>query len=269
LAQNEFDAQWKAWVRHNVERGCSKDELFRILVDEGFERAAVERELGHKPTLELAVIPNPLLAGGPGPDPELLPTLQKIQAVRPIELYTAEGFLDREHCRRLIELMQGHLRPSTITVENEPDKYFRRSKTADISFIDDPAVRSLDARICEALRLNPALAEPTQAQRYDVGDEFKAHTDYFESYELAKFSTPTLGQRTWTFMIYLNEPEAGGATAFNTLGIEIEPRTGMAVIWNSVHPNGMPNSNTLHQGTPVKAGYKAIVTKWFRAARRR
>lgn len=256
MAKTVFDEEWKSWVRHNVERGCSTDELFRILLDAGFEYEAAARELGYKPS-------HP----APGPDPELLPTLKKIQAVRPVELYTAEDFLDARHCARIIELMQAHLRPSTITVENEPDKYFRRSKTCDLGAADDPTVRSLDARICEALRISAALAEPTQAQCYDVGDEFKAHTDYFESYELEKFSTPALGQRTWTFMIYLNEPEAGGATAFNDLGIEIEPKTGMAVIWNSLHPNGQPNPHTLHQGTPVKAGYKAIVTKWFRNPR--
>jgi prolyl 4-hydroxylase len=38
----------------------------------------------------------------------------------------------------------------------------------------------------------------------------------------------------------------------------------MAVIWNNLYPDGTPNPDTLHQGMPVKAGHKAIITKWFR-----
>ena len=31
--------------------------------------------------------------------------------------------------------------------------------------------------------------------------------------------------------------------------------------------DGTGNYDTLHHGTPVKAGYKAIITKWFRRPR--
>jgi hypothetical protein len=38
-----------------------------------------------------------------------------------------EDFLDPAECRRVIEIMKGSLRRSTITVENEPiTKWFRR-----------------------------------------------------------------------------------------------------------------------------------------------
>src|SRR5262245_47075928 len=109
------------------------------------------------------------------------PTLTRIDTDR-AELFTIEDFLDAAECRRIIEIMKGSLRRSTITVENEPDKYFRKSRTCDLSFIDVPVVRRLDRFICETMQLPPSLAEPTQGQYYDVGDEFKPHTDYFESY---------------------------------------------------------------------------------------
>jgi len=194
------------------------------------------------------------------------PVLSRMDTER-AELYVIEDFLDAAECRRVIEIMRGSLRRSTITVENEPDKYFRKSRTCDLSFIDVPVVRRLDRMICDTVRIPPALAEPTQGQYYDVGDEFKPHTDYFEAYELERFSTPTLGQRSWTFMLYLNEPEGGGETAFVNLGLSIQPKTGRAVVWNNLTPLGEPNPDTLHQGTPVTAGHKAIITKWFRRPR--
>ena len=40
-----IDDQWREWIRHNVSRGCSKQELLDILVREGFEREAAFRAL--------------------------------------------------------------------------------------------------------------------------------------------------------------------------------------------------------------------------------
>jgi prolyl 4-hydroxylase len=36
------------------------------------------------------------------------------------------------------------------------------------------------------------------------------------------------------------------------------------LIWNNVKPDGTLNYKTLHTGTPVKAGVKHIITKWYR-----
>ena len=241
-----LDQPWKDWVRLNIQRGCSRQELYEILLREGFDRDVAALEATRRDIL--------------------IPNLQPVESPR-VELYTAENFLSRDECGALIELMEGRLRPSTITAKNEPDQYFRRSKTCDLSYVDNPVIREVDARICAALRIDPAYAEPTQAQHYDVGDEFKPHTDYFEAVELERFSTPTWGQRTWTFMIYLNDVEAGGETAFVNVGLVIPPKTGMAVLWNNLRADGTPNYDTMHHGTPVKAGYKAIITKWFRQPR--
>jgi prolyl 4-hydroxylase len=244
MAKNVLDKEWTDWVHHNVGRGCSREELARILLDEGFEFEAIQRELY----------------------PILIPNLRRVGA-QGLELYTAEEFLDARECRDLVSLMQGHLRQSTITMADEPDRFFRRSKTCDLGLLDEPLVHRIDERICSAMQISPALSEPMQGQHYDVGDEFKAHTDYFESNELEQYSTATLGQRTWTFMIYLNEPAGGGATAFPHAGIQIRPQTGLAVIWSNLLPDGRPNPTTLHHGMPVREGVKAIVTKWFRRPR--
>ena len=65
-------------------------------------------------------------------------------------------------------------------------------------------------------------------------------------------------------MAYLNVPEAGGATYFPMLKYGIEPRRGMLLIWNNMDKDGKPNLYSLHAGTPVEAGTKYIITKWFR-----
>jgi prolyl 4-hydroxylase len=65
-------------------------------------------------------------------------------------------------------------------------------------------------------------------------------------------------------MVYLNEPEDGGATRFKKIGKTIQPETGKLLTWNNLTPDEMPNQATLHQGMKVRRGTKYILTKWFR-----
>ena len=264
----QFDSRWRTWLRHNIDRGCSKDELFTILIKEGFEPIEIQHEMKYTPEMSsTATIPSPPheSAAHAGPSKALLPGLRR-QDSSLLELYTVDDFLSRKVCERLVQLIKSRLRPSTISHAGAPDTTFRTSRTCDLDG-SNAVVGKLDREICAAMKLPASHAEPTQGQFYEVGQEFKPHTDYFETYELPKFSTPRLGQRSWTFMVYLNEPQSGGATAFTSAGFVVQPKTGRAVIWNNLAANGEPNPDTIHQGMPVLAGSKAIITKWFRCPR--
>ena len=65
-------------------------------------------------------------------------------------------------------------------------------------------------------------------------------------------------------MIYLNQPEDGGATRFKTIGKTVQPEAGKLLAWNNLGPDGRPNPATLHQGMKVRKGAKYVLTKWFR-----
>jgi prolyl 4-hydroxylase len=173
------------------------------------------------------------------------------------------GFLDPELCAELIVRIDAKRRPSDI-VDDLGIENFRTSETCDLDW-RDPLVAAVDSRISELLGLPLELSEPLQGQRYAPGQEFKPHTDTFEpggaDYYLHCAET---GQRTWTAMIYLNQPEDGGATRFKTIGKTIQPETGKLLAWNNLLPNGRPNPATLHQGMKVRKGTKYVLTKWFR-----
>ena len=47
-------------------------------------------------------------------------------------------------------------------------------------------------------------------------------------------------------------------------GIRVAPKPGLLLAWNNMKPDGAANPGTLHEGMPVVAGTKYIVTKWFR-----
>ncbi len=182
---------------------------------------------------------------------------------RDLELFIVRGFLDVETCTALIERIDERRRPSAIA-DDVGIANFRTSETCDLDW-RDPIVSAVDAKIAELLGLPLDTGEPIQGQRYGPGQEFRAHTDTFEPGGYDFFvHTAKSGQRTWTAMIYLNQPEDGGATRFKTIGKTIQPETGKLLAWNNLLPDGRPNSATLHQGMKVRRGTKYIITKWYR-----
>ena len=180
-----------------------------------------------------------------------------------LDLFHTRAFLDPTHCARLIELIDANRHPSTIADPNG-DAYFRTSETCDLD-AEEPAVQELERLLHTLTGIDPDHGEPVQGQRYAVGQEFKAHTDYFDPHG-ADWETYCAipGQRSWTLMIYLNEPAAGGATRFLSTAKMHQPETGKLLAWNNVRADGQPNPDTLHHGMKVRKGRKYIITKWFR-----
>lgn len=180
-----------------------------------------------------------------------------------LELFQLRGFLPPDLCTDLIALIDAGRRPSTIADANG-DMYFRTSETCDLDPAE-PAVADLEVRLFALNRIDPAHGEPVQGQRYAVGQEFKAHTDYFEpdGADWDRYCS-VAGQRTWTFMIYLNDVTAGGGTRFGVPKKIVQPETGKLLVWNNLRPDGRPNPNTLHHGMKVRSGVKYVITKWYR-----
>ncbi|ARU56900.1 2OG-Fe(II) oxygenase [Oleiphilus messinensis] len=194
----------------------------------------------------------------------ILPNAKKIKTDS-AELYVVENFLNKEECDAIISRIRSSLRRSTIVETAEPDQYFRTSKTCDLGELNDEFIKAIDERICRYIGIDESYSEAIQGQYYEVGEEFKAHTDYFEASDPSfRKITEHAGQRSWTFMIYLNETKSGGETDFLKLGKSFKPSQGTAVIWNNLDCYGKPNINTMHHAKPVLEGYKAIITKWFR-----
>jgi prolyl 4-hydroxylase len=182
---------------------------------------------------------------------------------RELELFVVRDFLDAATCADLIERIDERRRPSEIADDLGIANY-RTSETCDLDW-RDPVVGAVDAKIAGLLGLPLSASEPLQGQRYAAGQEFKPHTDTFEPGGYDYFvHTADTGQRTWTAMIYLNEPEDGGATRFKLIGKTIQPETGKLIAWNNLLPDGKPNPATLHQGMKVRRGTKYVLTKWFR-----
>ena len=207
-------------------------------------------------------MPSAAETAGPAERLAQTPGIQRVPA-RVLKLFILRDFLDAETCAALIERIDERRRPSEISDDVGIANY-RTSETCDLDW-RDPLVAQVDAGIAALLGLPLVASEPLQGQRYAPGQEFKPHTDTFEpgGYDFYVHTADT-GQRTWTAMVYLNEPEEGGATRFKTIGKTIQPESGKLLAWNNLLPDGTPNPATLHQGMKVRRGVKYVLTKWFR-----
>ena len=193
-----------------------------------------------------------------------LPGIERLADAR-AQIFVLDGYLSPKDCRLLIKLIDAGCRPSE-TYEAVEDG-FRTSQSCNLDRWD-ARVLKIDTRLATTLGIGPDHGETVQGQRYRVGQQFKPHPDFF--YVDQPYWTEADaqgGQRTWTAMVYLNDVTAGGETAFPHLGLAVSPRAGRLLAWNNMNPDGSPNSWTIHAGTPVTAGTKYIVTKWFRERR--
>jgi len=184
------------------------------------------------------------------------------------QLYLQKNFLSKEECQRIREETENYLHPSYVS--NPEDRLivseYRTSSSASFDYKQTNTGMKIDMKISRYLGLDPFLGEAIQGQKYKPGEYYKEHHDYYTPFtEEYKTYTEWMGQRTWTFMIYLNDVEEGGETYFKHLNLNVKPREGSAVFWNNLYFNGWPNYKTLHEAKPPISGDKYIITKWFRS----
>jgi prolyl 4-hydroxylase len=182
------------------------------------------------------------------------------------EIFAVGDFLTPSECQRAMRMIDTVARPSSL-YDQDYSSGFRTSYSGDLDSYD-PLIKAISRRIDDLLGINGICGETIQGQRYFPGQEFKAHNDWFYTdQDYWKGEHKRGGQRSWTAMAFLNRVEKGGETHFLEVGAKIEPKPGVLLVWNNALPDGSPNENTLHAGTPVIEGVKYVLTKWYRTRR--
>ena len=180
-----------------------------------------------------------------------------------LDIFIVRELLDERDCADLRALIDGDREPSRLLSPTE-DPEFRTSDSSNFH-PNDEAVARVEAKITDLMGIDPAQGETIQGQRYAIGQQFKPHFDFFHEGEAYwEDMHKSGGQRTWTAMVFLNDVEGGGETFFERAAVKVTPRRGNLLTWNNMDANGFPNPYAIHQGLPVAAGTKYIITKWYR-----
>lgn len=177
--------------------------------------------------------------------------------------------LGEDECDTIVQLARDRLeRSHTVDVATGGSEV-NAARTSEGMFFrrgEHEVVARVEQRLATLLRWPVERGEGLQVLRYRPGAEYKPHHDYFDP---AQPGTPAIlkrgGQRLATVVMYLNNPEAGGATTFPDVGLSVAPRRGHAVFFSYDRPD--PGTRTLHGGAPVLAGEKWVATKWLREGR--
>ena len=174
------------------------------------------------------------------------------------------NFLTEDECLQLIKMIDANHTRSSV-VEGGTDRTavtdHRTSSTSNLD-MNNPLIKDIHNRIAKELNLEIIRGEALQGQLYEPGQYFKPHNDFFTgpAYDM---HCKASGNRTHTFMIYLNEDFKGGGTNFPSLGKEVVPQIGKAIWWYNIKDGEFQNQY-LHEGVTVDEGKKYIVTSWWR-----
>jgi prolyl 4-hydroxylase len=130
-----------------------------------------------------------------------------------------------------------------------------------------PLLATLESRLAQLTNWPITHGEGIQILRYQPGQQYKPHFDWFDPIEPGSTShLKNGGQRVGTTVVYLSLPKLGGRTSFPEVGLEVAPTLGGAIFFNNVDFLGVPDPLSLHAGMPVEHGEKIVATYWQREA---
>ncbi|KAK8730536.1 hypothetical protein OTU49_008054 [Cherax quadricarinatus] len=150
----------------------------------------------------------------------------------------------------------------TSMIRTSKNAWLRESDEADDLLVNLTKKIEMTTRL-HALRLS--AGEDYQVANYGIGGLYVTHTDHLMMNPDPSVYTAWerfMGDRFATFMVYLSDVEAGGATVFPRAGVTIWPKRGSAAFWWNLYSSGVGDENTRHGGCPVLHGSKWICNKW-------
>ena len=261
-----------AWLLEQRAAGFDADQLLKSLTAAGWGEAVARHLLAMPASTGADPLPFPLPVPWPAHAGERLALdagdrqVNAITVLQDPPLLVLEGLLSREECQALITAAAPRMsRSLTVDVKTGGEET-HQARTSEGMFFErgeSALISRIEARIGALLGWPVHNGEGLQVLHYGPGTEYKPHYDFFDPAEPGTASILQRGgQRVATLVIYLNEPEAGGATVFPDVALAVVPKCGNAVFFSYSQPH--PVSRTLHGGAPVVSGEKWIATKWLR-----
>lgn len=123
----------------------------------------------------------------------------------------------------------------------------------------------LRARIGAITGRRERAMEIPKVLHYLPGQTFAKHFDYLDPEEASYAAElAARGQRTHTFLIYLNDGFEGGETEFPLLGISHKGAKGDGLLFANTDVDGRPDESTMHTGLPPTSGEKWVFSQWIR-----
>uniref|UniRef100_A0A8C9RHS6 procollagen-proline 4-dioxygenase n=1 Tax=Scleropages formosus TaxID=113540 RepID=A0A8C9RHS6_SCLFO len=202
---------------------------------------------------------------GGHPRYRLGPVKQEDEWDRP-RIVRYHDIISTSEIEKVKELAKPRLRRATV---HDPQTgklttaQYRVSKSAWLTAYEHPVVDRLNQRIEDLTGLDVKTAEELQVANYGVGGQYEPHFDFGRKDEPDAFKELGTGNRIATWLFYMSDVAAGGATVFPEVGAAVWPKKGTAVFWYNLFASGEGDYSTRHAACPVLVGNKWVSNKWI------
>lgn len=184
-----------------------------------------------------------------------------------VEAVVVDDFLSDKECDDLMAFALPKLSPSDVVDNNSGTSVrdpIRTSHGAMFAKGSTDLLAAMEARGAKLVHLPLVSSEGFQVLRYDPGQNYRSHQDFFAKGTAAgdRLAGTAYGNRVCTLLIYLCDVEQGGSTRFTNLGIDIYPKKGRALFFSYVDIDKA--QATSHAGMPPIKGQKWVAVNWYR-----
>jgi prolyl 4-hydroxylase len=172
-------------------------------------------------------------------------------------------------CAWLIEQSRGRLTRARVydpIGQRNSTHEMRTNTTATFGMADVGCLHFLvQARMAECCGMALTHFEAPAVLHYDVGEQITPHFDFIDP-RLPDYQQQVRvqGQRSYTFLIYLNDAYEGGKTTFPELGIRHRGSIGEGLLFANIDAHDNPDLRMLHAGEPPTCGEKWILSQFIR-----
>jgi prolyl 4-hydroxylase len=195
-------------------------------------------------------------------------TVDVLMTLKAPRIVVLGNLLSEQECEAMVAYAEQRLQRSPVVADSDGQlrvHEHRTSRGAMLQRGETGLVARIEARLAALTKWPVACGEGLQILRYERGNEYRPHYDWFDpALPGPRKHLERGGQRNATIIMYLSDVERGGATSFPNLGLEVQPQKGGAVFFLNTDGSGAPDAQTLHAGEPVVGGTKMIATKWLR-----
>ncbi len=186
-----------------------------------------------------------------------------------IYLYRIDNFFNCELCNQLTKFSSSHC--NSLAYEQKENCFRKNEYTTSLSHsLPNNIVNQLEDILKDRFNLSQSEIESPKIECFEKGGkESKPYVDPFlhEHIESNPNITRKMGHRTWSMIVFLNDVSDGGKISFPKINIDIQPKKGSMVIWNSLLLSGGVNQASMHINLPTKSEDKYIINFWLREGR--
>lgn len=174
--------------------------------------------------------------------------------------------LSDAECDKLIEMHSWSTRKARVVNHKTWELIESPWRTNSLVFVNKRSniAEKITNMIIEELSIKEGQIENFAFLKYEWGEEYKPHFDYFRPWKTwseVHSQAEKWGQRIMTVLTYLSDDFDGGWTIFPMLAFTAKPRRWTSVVFRSALKDWSLDKNTLHWGEPVEKWIKyAIVT---------